>query len=217
MGTAAIGGKDSMSGSFQELTVPPTLVSFAVTTEDVKNIVSGPFKKAGSYIYAAIQPYSELLEPDFEAFKENAKHIKDLNSKGKIRAMYQVGAGGLAEALSKMTFGSHIGCTVESTIQELLFVPMYGTIIIETEEKLDTAKYKWLYIGNTQEAQRIDIYLASSVQQSKKVSISLEEAKNAWEKPLSTVFKPISGVNEVKAVLPKGKNAAICAEYSQIS
>lgn len=209
MGTAAIGGKDSMSGSFQELTVPPTLVSFAVTTEDAKNIVSGSFKKAGSYIYAAIQPYSELLEPDFEAFKDNAKQIRELRNKGLIRAMYPVGAGGLAEALSKMAFGNNIGCTVESTVQELLFVPMYGTIVIETAEKLDTSKYKWLFVGKTQENQSIDISLAcySAAQNNQKItaSIPLTEARSAWEQPLSSVFLPVSGVNEVKAVLPKGK------------
>lgn len=215
MGTAAIGGKDSMSGSFQELAVPPTLVSFAVTTEDAKNIVSGSFKKPGSYIYASIQPYSELLEPGFEAFKDNAKQIRELNQKGLIRSMYPVGSGGLAEALSKMAFGSNIGCTVESTVQELLFVPMYGTIVIETAEKLDTSKYRWLCVGNTQEKQSIDVSLAcyTAAQNNQKItaSIPLEEARKAWEHPLSSVFAPVSGVNEVKAVLPKGKKMPLFA------
>ncbi len=209
MGTAAIGGKDSMSGSFQELKVPPTLVSFAVATEDSKNIISGSFKKAGSYIYTSIQPYSELLEPDFESFKENAKLIQDLARGGIIRSMYPVGAGGLAEALSKMAFGNSIGCSIESTVQELLFVPMYGTIVIETSEKIDTTKYKWLFTGTTQEKKSIDItlacYKAGDMHEKAVTSIPLEEARSAWEHTLVSVFPSVSGTPAEKAVLPGGR------------
>ena len=203
MGTASIGGKDSMSGTFEDLSVPPTLVSFAVTTENANNIQSGEFKKTGSYIYAALQPYTENLAPDFDVFKANASAIYNLNKEGKILSMYTVGAGGIAEAVSKMSFGNGIGCKLNTNAQELLFIPQYGTILLETSEKLDTKQ--WLYIGDTIAEKEIRVdYVDSKTSSTNTLVISIEEAQCSWENKLEKVFPSVSGKDAVKTVL--GKN-----------
>lgn len=83
MGTGSIGGKDSMSGTFENLNVPHTLVSFAVNVDDVKNVVSGSFKKAGSKVFLVSVPYSAELVPDFEVFKKNTAALYKFNSQKK--------------------------------------------------------------------------------------------------------------------------------------
>ena len=108
-GCASIGGKDSMSGTFEHLNVPNTLVSFAVATDDVKNITSGSFKEVDSKIYLIEVPKDESLAPDFNAFAILAESLYSLNKAGKIKAMYPVLAGGIAEAVSKMALGNRIG------------------------------------------------------------------------------------------------------------
>lgn len=112
MGTASIGGKDSMSGSFEDIHVPPTLVSFAVNVTDVKNVTSGAFKKANSFVYFVPQTYTKFLTPDFELFKQNAQNLA--NNANNVRAVYTIGAGGIAEAISKMAFGNNIGINIDS-------------------------------------------------------------------------------------------------------
>ena len=144
-GCASIGGKDSMSGTFEDINVPHTLVSFAVTHDEVSNVVSGAFKSNGNNIYMVSVPYSDKLEPDYKTFLENSDVIYDLNNAGKIKAMYPVGPGGIAESLTKMAMGNMIGAKIdckavnkayESTVGkycstrgvEALFIPIYGNI-----------------------------------------------------------------------------------------
>lgn len=120
MGTASIGGKDSMSGTFEKINVPHTLVSFAVGHTEVENIVSGSFKNSDSNIYLVQVPYSAELAPDFSVFAKNAKALVELNNAGKIQAMYPVCAGGIAEAVTKMALGNRIGCEID-------FIPLSAT------------------------------------------------------------------------------------------
>ncbi|MCR5289104.1 MAG: phosphoribosylformylglycinamidine synthase [Treponema sp.] len=150
MGTGSIGGKDSMSGSFGKMNVPHTLVSFAVTHDDVKHVVSGAFKKPCDDIYIVTVPYSKELVPDFAVFAQNNKALYALNDQGKIQAMYPVSAGGIAEAIAKMCLGNALGayisdvpvsCTManrkgEKARHSDLFTPLYGSIIVETSEDL---------------------------------------------------------------------------------
>ena len=100
-GCASIGGKDSMSGTFEDINVPHTLVSFAVNHDEVKNVTSGAFKVYGNRIFMVSVPYSDLLEPDYETFLKNSDIIYELNKKGMISSMYPVGPGGIAEAVQK--------------------------------------------------------------------------------------------------------------------
>jgi len=206
MGTASIGGKDSMSGTFQEIHVPPTLVSFAVTTENSEAIISGSFKESDSFIYILNAPYdAQTLAPDFEGFTKNSQLLRGLNGDGKIRAAYPVGAGGIAEALSKMSFGNCIGCALdESDIQklgsaidsqEIFFLPLYGSIIIETSCCLDRSAQNLYFLGKTSAEKTISIGNST---------IQIEEALRAWENPLALVFPPVSIAKKVASpsVLP---------------
>ncbi len=208
MGTGSIGGKDSMSGTFEDLNVPHTLVSFAVDSDDVKHVVSGSFKKAGSGIYLVQVPYTSKLAPDFEAFKKNAKAVYKLNDEGKILAMYPVSAGGIAEAVSKMALGNRIGAQLEeipvsatavgiekAAGVEDLFTPLYGSILVETDADLEAdssfAPGTVARIGTTISDAKITI---------EDVEITLSEIEQVWEEKLSKVFPPVSGAEEQPAL-----------------
>ena len=206
MGTASIGGKDSMSGTFEEINVPHTLVSFAVTSDDVKNITSGSFKKEGSNVYLVTVPYSKELAPDFETFTSNSNTLYELNSNKKILAMYPVCAGGIAEAVTKMAMGNRIGIKIENIpfsatkvgfatnltpSLDDLFTPLYGSIIVESDSELDERAFidgTIFKLGKTIPEQKIQI----SVKQFEETQISLNEAEKSWEQRLSEVFPPVS-------------------------
>ena len=209
MGTGSIGGKDSMSGTFENLNVPHTLVSFAVNVDDVKNVVSGSFKKAGSKVFLVSVPYSAELVPDFEVFKKNTAALYKFNSQKKINAMYPVCAGGIAEALSKMSLGNKIGvsldtiplsCTAASGIKEAdvsdLFTPLYGSILVESDFDLDLEKD---FIEGT--VSKIGETICEPSIELEDVKISLDEIESAWESKLEKVFPPVSGA-ELQPPLP---------------
>ena len=211
MGTASIGGKDSMSGTFQDLNVPPTLVSFAVATEKAKNVNSGAFKNTNSKVYFVPTQYNKDLTPDFADFNNNANALYELNKAEKLDAIYSVGAGGIAEAVSKMAFGNKIGFTFDADFYKklkeaypeqasiladqgktctswLLFLPLYGALIAEvsSENAADFEKAlgaKAIFLGTTTEERKISV---------KKSVIDLEEALAKWENTLSVVFPPIA-------------------------
>mgnify|MGYP003298631467 CR=1 FL=1 len=169
-----------MSGTFENINVPHTLVSFAVTHDEAENVQSGSFKKSGNHLYLVMVPYSAELAPDWEVFKKNSDTLYELNKAGKISAMYPVGAGGIAEAVTKMSFGNRIGAqitaipssataigfhrNVNNTIADL-FTPLYGSIIVETEDDkfennsgfVNTTVVK---IGNTQKEEKISIAMS---------------------------------------------------------
>ena len=196
-GCASIGGKDSMSGTFENIDVPHTLVSFAVTHDEAKNVVSGSFKAAGNNIYMVSVPYSEVLAPDFDTFLANSDVIYDLNQAGKISAMYPVGPGGIAEAVTKMAMGNMIGAELSTSSVKDLFLPTYGNIIIETKENLENAGFKagtLTKLGKTIDERNIKVLNAKlgDVVNSC-VTISLEDALKTWEAKLKDVFPPVSG------------------------
>ncbi len=209
MGTGSIGGKDSMSGTFENLNVPHTLVSFAVNVDDVKNVVSGSFKKAGSKVFLVSVPYSAELVPDFEVFKKNTAALYKFNSQKKINAMYPVCAGGIAEGLSKMSLGNKIGvsldtiplsCTAASGIKEAdvsdLFTPLYGSILVESDFDLDLEKD---FVEGT--VSKIGETICEPSIELEDVKISLDEIESAWESKLEKVFPPVSGA-ELQPPLP---------------
>ena len=210
MGTASIGGKDSMSGSFADINVPPTLVSFAVATEDARNITSGAFKKDGSSVYLIPCAYTDDLTPNFGAFKETTKALHSLTKSNLVNALYPVSAGGIAEAVTKMSFGNKIGLAFDSDffaklqnatavqskvlaaknktdLSWLLFLPLYGSIIAEVSAENCAAFEKSLPVafklGTTLKDQQIKV---------KDAVISLAEAYKEWEQPLSKVFPSIT-------------------------
>jgi phosphoribosylformylglycinamidine synthase len=219
MGTASIGGKDSMSGTFENLSVPHTLVSFAVTHDESGNVTGGSFKKPGDCIYLVTVPYSELLAPDFDAFTKNSGALYTYNTEGKISAMYPVCAGGIAEAVTKMALGNRVGAAITSvpvscTAAKLdghkapsakdLFTPQYGAVIVEAEdgfEKLSGFVPGTVFkIGTTVAEQEITVESADAG--IKATKITLAEAEKAWESKLAEVFPPVSGA-ETQPALPQ--------------
>lgn len=140
--TAAIGGKDSMSGSFENLDVPPTLVSFAVTTEKTENIVSNEFKKAGNKVVLIKPDYDKNGLPNTASLLNVFKRVTALLRSGKVGACYTPTLGGIAEAVMKMCFGNSLGFKFADnlTVKEI-FDYCYGGFLLEVAEDIaDTAE-----------------------------------------------------------------------------
>ncbi len=132
LGVGAIGGKDSMSGSFEKLDVPPTLVSFATAIGNTKNVTSAEFKKIGSSVVLLRPLYRDGPVPDYASQKDVFAAVEHLIAQGNVRAAASVGFGGLAEALFKMGLGNRIGFALTADLpEEELFAPMYGSFVLE--------------------------------------------------------------------------------------
>ncbi len=182
LGIPAIGGKDSMSGTFKDINVPPTLVSFAVCVEDIKNVISPEFKKADSKVILVKIKKDENYIPDFEDIKNKYSKIHELVLSGKVLSAHTVGYGGVAEAITKMTFGNKIGfTTVGSTIfdSNLFFAPKYGDIVLEVDN-LDNIDMPYLLIGETIAQKKISL--------NNSYNIRIDEMLNEWVKPLNVIF-----------------------------
>ena len=131
---AALGGKDSMSGTFKNLHVPPTFVSFAITTENAKNIISPEFKKEGHYLYF-IQNKIENNLPDIQQTKKIFDFVHQNTLNGNIVAAFTPQYGGIAEALAKMSFGNDLGFDIRTDLN--LFDYAYGSFVVESTVKLE--------------------------------------------------------------------------------
>ncbi len=135
---ASIGGKDSMSGTFEDIDVPPTLVSFAVTTDDVKNIVTPEFKAAGNKVVLLKPEYDSNHLPVAESVKANFAVVSKLVREGKVLSAYTPGYGGIAEAIMKMCFGNDIGFDfADGFSMEEIFGYSYGSFILELADNTD--------------------------------------------------------------------------------
>lgn len=135
LGIAAIGGKDSMSGTFEHIHVPPTLISFAVTTSDIKYIVSNEFKEAGRKVVLLKPKTDENGLPVTESLKEVYGEVSRLIAEGKVNSAYTLGFGGVAEAILKMAMGNLIGFRFESIIpKSLIFEYNYGGFVLELKD-----------------------------------------------------------------------------------
>ena len=175
---AAIGGKDSMSGSYNELNVPPTLVSFCVGETDTIKVVSNEFKKVDSNIVFLETKIGEDSLLNFDDLKENYEIIHELINNEKVLSVSTVTHGGIADMITKSTIGNKIGFKFEETIPDL-FYPYYGSFIIELKEKIENKKFKPL--GKTIAQKRIII--------NKDTVLELEELIKIWEKPLEKIFQ----------------------------
>ena len=140
LGVASIGGKDSMSGSFEKLDVPPTLVSFAVTTDKAEHIVSPEFKAAGHTAVLLAPAYDADGLPATESLLNIYHRVTALMREGKVYAAYTPTAGGIAEAIMKMSFGNGYGFSFADDVQPAqLFGYNYGAFILETDDAIDGA------------------------------------------------------------------------------
>lgn len=176
LGLASIGGKDSMSGSYNELDVPPTLTSFCIGVVDTNKVVSNEFKKANSNVYMLKTKITEEFLPDFEDLKENYELVHKLIEDGKAISVATVRQFGIADTITKMCIGNKIG--FEFKANKCLFKPRYATFIIEAKDKIKNEKLELL--GITTNRKKIKI--------SENEILDLEELIKIWEEPLEKVF-----------------------------
>ncbi len=198
LGLPSIGGKDSMSGSFQDIDVPPTLVSFAVDMAKTSDVVTGEFKKAGNVLVKFAMKKDSYELPDYAAFAEQMSKITKLAQSGKIASMYALGAKGIAEAVSKMAFGNRLGAVISDAVSaQELFAPAYGDILAEISkdclDALNESGLEYKTVGTVTEAPMF-VYAGETV--------TIEEALDAWTNTLEKVFPTRSGVKEEKIEHP---------------
>ena len=140
LGLPAIGGKDSMSGTFGDLNVPPTLIAFGVAPVDARDVISPEFKKGGDRIYLLKMPQTSHRLPDINFLKEAYKDLHSRIKEKKVTAAYALGFGGVVEAIAKMSFGNGVGAEVHLEEKDL-FNLNSGSIVIESEEVLPASIY----------------------------------------------------------------------------
>ncbi len=173
---AAIGGKDSMSGSYNELDVPPTLVSFCIGDVDTTKVVSNEFKKANSKVYVLKTKMGKENIINFDDLKENFELVHKLINDGKVLSASTIKNGGIADVITKSCIGNKIGFKFENT--EDLFTSLYGSFVLEAAEDIDNAKLELL--GTTTSEKTIVV--------NENVVLDLEELIKLWEEPLEKVF-----------------------------
>ncbi|MBE6890679.1 MAG: phosphoribosylformylglycinamidine synthase [Ruminococcaceae bacterium] len=137
LGIAAIGGKDSMSGTFEKIDVPPTLVSFAISAMDAEKVLSNEFKSAGNKVYLLETACDENGIPKFDELLANYDKLNSLINEGKIKSCNAVIYGGIAEAVFKMAVGNGFGFEYSDIDYDKLFVPMYGSFVFESSEPVE--------------------------------------------------------------------------------
>ena len=176
LGIGSIGGKDSMSGSFEQLDVPPTLVSFAVTTQKTDDIVSNEFKKAGNKLVCICPKYDENNLPETESLMDVFKQVTALMRSGKAISCYTPGMGGIAEAVLKMALGNGLGFKYEDHMCcQGIFDYCYGGFLLEVTEDVPGA----LVVGTVTDDGKITLH---------DESICLDELLTAYENKLEKVY-----------------------------
>jgi phosphoribosylformylglycinamidine synthase len=187
---AAIGGKDSMSGSFNELDVPPTLVSFALAPGKASLALSPEFKQAGSTVsLVEISRDADHL-PDFTELKQVAAALHELNAEGRILSLHHIGQAGIAAALAKMSFGNHIGAEINTTLD--LARERYFAFLIEHAEPLP-AEFDSLKIGHTTEVGTLVLNSEAH---------TLTELQDAWTRTLEPIY-PTQPAEDETATIPE--------------
>ena len=182
LGIPAIGGKDSMSGSFGELSVPPTVAAFGVAAADCRDIITPEFKAAGHTVIIARVPRDEREMPDFDALRRVYEAARALIQNGSVIAAHTVRGGGAAETVSKMCFGNRVGFRFDDQFPAArLFAPDYGSLALELSPGADASALgaDFAVLGRTISEPAIIFHGET---------IPLAEALEAWESPLSDIF-----------------------------
>ncbi len=207
MGVAAIGGKDSMSGTFMDIHVPPTLVSFAVDVTKVDNIISPEFKAAGNTVVYLPMKRDKYYLPDYQYLKKMFSFVNGLIEKGVCVSAHTVRGGGIAEAISKMSFGNGIGFEFDEDITiETLFKPQYGSFILElaNTKVIDFMGLDAIILGETTKEKFISI---------KDIDIDIDEMIKCWQEPLEKVFPTkaavLTGKPDIKPFESKKENTSV--------
>jgi phosphoribosylformylglycinamidine synthase len=195
LGLPSIGGKDSMSGTFHDIDVPPTLVSFAVDVVDVTRVISPEFKAAGNKVVYLRQKRDHYDLPDFVQMKKNYETLYNMVGKKEILSAYAIGIGGMAEAISKMTFGNKIGIVIEEPmVGPMLFTPDYGSILVELapDISIDDLEHEgFTRVGTTTKQPVIEV---------SNHKLEIDQLVDTWASTLENVF-PSKASTEVSEMI----------------
>jgi len=180
-GLPSIGGKDSMSGTFQNIDVPPTLVSFAVDVATIKDVVTPELKTAGNKLVLVEINKDKYDLPDFENAKEQYRKFNEDVKAGRIVSAYAIDSKGIAPAIFKMAFGNEMGVRIEHSFDKnKLFAPDFGAIICEVADgQVGNLAVSYSELGVVTDDKKVEYG---------NVSIDISEALESWKKPLEKVF-----------------------------
>ena len=193
LGLPSIGGKDSMSGTFEHINVPPTLISFGVTTVNAEKVISPELKWEGNRLYLVKHTPLKNYMPDVEQLKKNWKFVEEQIESGNAVSGWAVGFGGVAEGLCKMSFGNAFGVD-ENLPENELFDYSYGSIILETESDIDFENAQFIGI------------VTSGIDGTLRVNgknISIDALQNSAFEKFEKVY-PATSKPDMKRLLPKG-------------
>ncbi len=193
LGLPSIGGKDSMSGTFEHLNVPPTLVAFGITTVNAKTVISPEFKWEGNRIYLIKHTPLDNRMPDLAQLKENWQFVTSQIEKGNIVSGFAIGTEGVAEAICKMAFGNAFGVDVKVDENDL-FGGAPGSIVVESEAELDFPRAQLLGTVTSGEDGLLHI---------NGVSVDVFELMHANEAPYAAIY-PLVSKSDMKRTAPKG-------------
>ena len=186
-GCGAIGGKDSMSGTFENIDVPPTLVSFAVSTAKSGKVVSPEFKTPGNSVILITPKYDENGLPDFDSVRRCFEKVEALTESGRAAAVWTTAGAGVAEGIAKMCFGNKLGFRFTKKLdEEQLFAPCYGSFIVEV---IGATKGSESVIGEVTDDAVIDNI---------DYTVSVESLLSAWESKLEPVYPCIIKTEDTK-------------------
>ena len=208
-GLPSIGGKDSMSGTFNEIDVPPTLVSFAVDVASDKTMITPELKKAGNKLVLLKIERDAYDLPDYEKIMDQYhKFFEDVKA-GRIVSAYALDGNGLAAALSKMAFGNHKGVKIDAQVaKEDLFAADFGSIVAEVPaDKVAELTIAGVVVGEVED----DPVLSYG-----DVKVTMEEALTAWKGTLEKVFKTVSGAEKNDGPAPESIEAQQAADGGTI-
>ena len=204
-GLPSIGGKDSMSGTFEDIDVPPTLCSFAIDIAKESDIVTTELKKAGNVLVRFDIARDQYDLPNFTQLKTLYEEIHELILNKLIVSTFVLDANGLVPAISKMAFGNKLGVSLEDSIKEEdLFAPGFGCIVAEVPaERLEEIKTAYTKVGVVNDEAKFTY---------KNVSINMEEALSVWTDTLESVFptKASKAVDKIEAITYDAKEIHIC-------
>ena len=193
LGLPSIGGKDSMSGTFEDISVPPTLVAFGITTVKASKVISPELKWEGNKLYLIKHTPLANRMPDTDQLKANWDFVHGQIEAGNIVSGWSVGYGGVAEGLAKMSFGNAFGVNVKIAPEDL-FNLSYGSIIVESEKELDFPSA--IYLGEVTSGEDFKSRINGS-------SISLDRMVEAWSGRYSKVY-PQTAEASFKKLVPEG-------------
>ena len=211
----AIGGKDSMSGTFMDIHVPPALISFAVNTIDADKVISTEFKKVGSQIVLVEAPWQDRELLNFEGYRNAMDRVHKLMDEGRILAANTVGRGGAFITMLKMAVGNMIGVDVRDMSEEQILMAKYGSLVLEIPEDEDVeSMFKGVAGENDVNVQILGRTIADKkmlisevdyeyedsdeIIPGENVELDLDELLEIWEEPLESVFPTRPGEEDDK-------------------